>query len=166
MPFLRLPIFVGLLLLMVNCSTRTYYIVRHADRVPNADAITPAGVTRTRVLADSLKSKGIQRIFSTNTLRTRQTAQPLSEVISVPITLYGADTLAGFANFLKTQPNSLVVGHSNTILETARALGATPTATTIGDQEFDRLLIVTRKRQWFSPIRISVVEARYGAAAH
>ena len=159
-------IFVGVLLLMASCSTRTYYIVRHADRVPGQDAITAAGVVRTRALADSLKNKGIGRIFSTNTQRTRQTAQPLSETINVPITIYGADTLAGFANFLKKQPNSLVVGHSNTILETARALGATPTATTIGEQEFDRLLIVKRKKQWPGTVRVSVVEARYGAVAH
>ena len=157
--------FVGLLLI-TSCSTRTYYIVRHADRVPGQDAITPAGVARTRVLADSLRLKGIGRIFSTNTQRTRQTAQPLSEASSVPITLYSADTLAGFATYLKNQPNSLVVGHSNTILETARALGATPTATTIGEQEFDRLLIVKRKRHWFSPVRVSIIEARYGAVAH
>jgi phosphohistidine phosphatase SixA len=159
--------FVWLLLLTTSCSSQTYYIVRHADRVPNADALTPAGIIRSRVLADSLRNKRIQRIFSTNTQRTRQTAQPLSAAINVSITLYSADTLAGFVNFLKNQPNSLVVGHSNTILETARALGATPTATTIGEQEFDRLFIITRKRQWpKKKVRVSLVEARYGAVAH
>jgi phosphohistidine phosphatase SixA len=158
-----LSLLTALLLTISGCSVKTYYIVRHADRVPGQDAITPAGEIRTRVLADSLRSKGVQRIFSTNTARTRRTAQPLSSAINVPITLYSADTLANFAAMLKKQPNSLIVGHSNTILETARALGASPTATTILETEFDKLLIVRRTKNWFGPANTTVTETRYGA---
>jgi phosphohistidine phosphatase SixA len=156
---------VVLLLFLSGCSVKNYYIVRHADRVSGQDAITPAGEARTRVLADSLRNKGVQRIFSTNTARTRRTAQPLSEAVNVPITLYSADTLAGFAAMVKKQPNSLIVGHSNTILETARALGANPVATTIAETEFDKLLIVKRTKNWFGPVKTTVIETRYGAVA-
>ncbi|MEZ0608540.1 histidine phosphatase family protein [Fibrella sp. WM1] len=163
-----------LFLLASSCTTRTYYIVRHADRVPGQDAITPAGETRTRVLADSLRNKGITHIFSTDTRRTRLTATPLSEATGVAITLYNyadparqADVLAAFTETLRQKKTCLVVGHSNTILEIVRALGATPTVTSIGEQEFDRLFIVQRTQKWPSPgTRVRLREARYGAVAH
>lgn len=160
-------VLVVLICLTAGC-TRTYYVVRHADRpASGADAlISPDGYTRAKVLADTLRNKGIKHIFVTPFNRTRLTATPLSETISIPLTEYSPTPLSAFVNDLKKKKTSLVVGHSDTVLQTVSLLGASPTATVILAREFDRLFIVTRKKVFLMPLSVSLTEARYGAVAH
>src|ERR1051325_395271 len=87
------------ILFLVSCKTTTYYIVRHAEKeaattMTTDVPLTSAGKQRADALKDVLKNENIKFIYSTNYVRTKATAQPLADVIHVPIQIYDPrDTL-------------------------------------------------------------------------
>jgi broad specificity phosphatase PhoE len=129
----------------------TIFLVRHAERadtapgtVPAADPnLSDAGHARADSLAVMLKDAGIRAIFVTEFKRTQQTAAPLAKALGIQPTTVAAKDTPGLIDRMKKAPgNVLVVGHSNTVPEVVKAMGVT-TPVSIGDGEFDNLLIVT-----------------------
>jgi phosphohistidine phosphatase SixA len=117
------------------------YLTRHAEKsATGADpALTPEGVIRANNIAAMLKKSGITSIYSTNVLRTKQTAQPLSALLNLPVQTYDGAALANFAAQLRALPgNTLVVGHSDTTPELIRLLTG-DVVPAIADTEFDNL---------------------------
>ncbi|WP_018617826.1 SixA phosphatase family protein [Spirosoma luteum] len=152
---------------LTACTTTTVYIVRHAEKVSETDTtnLTPAGYARAAALADTLANRGIDSIFSTPYRRTRQTAQPLATRLGLPVVDYPAKPMEAIVdriNRMRTK-TVLVVGHSNTILEIARGLGAQPAMSRIEAGDFDNLFQVTihhgpfRKSVDFSPITYGMI---------
>ncbi|MCB2376839.1 histidine phosphatase family protein [Hymenobacter sp. BT635] len=128
----------------------TVYIVRHAEKDPTpglADpALTPAGEQRAQALREKLGREPIVAIFTTNTIRTRTTAAPLATALNLTPQVYDARQLGPLVERIKAEyagKKVLVVGHSNTILETVEALGAPRPVPTVADDEFSNLLEVT-----------------------
>ena len=149
-----------------SCTTIHYYVVRHADRLGTQDALkNPEGPDRATALAERLSGESIRNIFSTDFQRTRLTAKPLSDRIGVPISIY-TEAIPVFTANLKTKSTSLVVGHSDTILDIVRGLGAHTDVAAIGHDEFDRLFIVQRRKILWGNWRATVTATRYGAEAH
>ena len=110
-------------LLLTACS-HTFYIVRHAEKVTtdgsnmmtNDPALTEAGKERAEALKEILASKKISYIFSTNTTRTKNTAEPTRAYFKLVTELYAPVPDTVFINKLKSlKKNTLIVGHSNTV---------------------------------------------------
>src|SRR5678816_2264441 len=135
--------------------TRTIYIVRHAEKIASSDSaakmmqndppLSEAGKVRALVLKDELASKHVDHIYSTNTTRTRSTAEPLSQAIKVNVETYSnIDSLISTIKSIKG--NVLVVGHSNTVDDIVNKLcGQTKIAADLKDGEYDNLFIVKFK---------------------
>lgn len=124
-----------------SADAKFIYITRHAEKSATGTdpALTAEGVTRANNIAATLKKSGITSIYSTNFVRTKQTAQPLSTLTSVPVQIYDDSQMATFVAQLKALPgNTLVVGHSNTVPELVRQLSG-DIVPAIPDTEFDRL---------------------------
>lgn len=157
-----------LLMFSTGCSTgHRIYFVRHAEKssAPAGDPdLTEAGQQRAEQLSRVLRDKGIRAIFSTNTRRTRQTAGPVSLQTGVPIVLYSNDTTSRFLyRLLELEQPSLVVGHSNTVLQMLRELGLRPSMTEIPDNDYDNLFIVTQRLQnGRAGYRLHLKERTYG----
>ncbi|MCR5886270.1 histidine phosphatase family protein [Hymenobacter sp. J193] len=166
-------------LLLAGCATTqtilppaaaptVVYIVRHGEKdlTPGlADPpLTPAGQQRAQALHDTLAARGIKAVFSTNTSRTKNTVQPLATQLKLPVQLYDAKQLPALATRIRREYGGqrvVVAGHSNTILETAEALGARRPVPTIGDDEYNYLLQVTVPAD--TTQAPSAVARRYGA---
>ena len=79
-------------LLLTACS-HTYYVVRHAEKAnpspgntmssPNNPPLSDAGQQRAVALKETLKDSKIKYIFSTNTIRTTTTAEPLAKALGL-----------------------------------------------------------------------------------
>jgi len=135
----------------ISCS-RTVYVVRHAEKIASSDSVgkmmqndpllSEAGKVRALVLKDELASKHIGHIYSTNTTRTRSTAEPLSQAIKVNVEPYtNIDSLVTKIRSIKG--NVLVVGHSNTVDDIVNKLcGQAKIASDLKDGEYDNLFIV------------------------
>jgi len=117
------------------------YLVRHGEKAAdgNDPSLTPQGRQRAQNIATMLHRAGIQAIFSSATVRTLETAKPLSASLSLPVQQYDAGRPEALVAKVKAlQGPVLVVGHSNTLPELVRLFGGAPGAE-IGDNEFDRV---------------------------
>jgi phosphohistidine phosphatase SixA len=132
----------------VSCSKdnekKVIYMVRHAEKdvVPkNNPPLTTDGVIRSVDLASWFKDIEIDTVFSTDFVRMRETAKPLTELQNLEISLYKAKDFEGFAKALRNMKvdTILVIGHSNTILEQIEAMGLERPQEEIKENEYDKI---------------------------
>ena len=148
---------------MAGCSSSKYLIVRHAEKasltkdsvgmMANNPPLSEPGKVRAFVLRDELKDDKIAHIFSTNTIRTVSTAQPLSDQVGIPIVHYSSarDSMDAFIGRVKNlKGNVVIVGHSNTVDDLVNKLtGRNDIPGDLQDAEYDNLFIVTKKgKKW------------------
>jgi phosphohistidine phosphatase SixA len=135
------------LTLLAAASTDAQTVValaRHAEKVDESRdaALSEKGRERARALAALLKDAGIDAVYSTDYARTRDTAKPLSELLSKPVEIYDGDALDALAAKLRSAGRrALVVGHSDTTPELVRALGGRE-GSAIDPDEYDRLYLL------------------------
>ncbi|MES2149518.1 MAG: phosphoglycerate mutase family protein [Pseudomonadota bacterium] len=118
------------------------YVLRHGEKLADSKdpALSGAGQLRAQNLAVLLRKTGIQAIFSSAYVRTRQTAQPLATLLGLEVQSYDAARPAELVARVKALGGStLVVGHSNTVPELVRLFGGKPGAEIDEKNEFDRL---------------------------
>ena len=122
------------------------YLVRHAERAEDGTrdpAISEAGWSRARLLAEMLRDAGLTHLHTTDLRRTRMTGQPLAERSGLTFDVYDPRDLSGLADRLRATPGRhLVLGHSNTTPQMVAALGGDP-GDPIEEMEYDRLYLVT-----------------------
>lgn len=127
-------------------QTTTVWIVRHAEKDTafatraNPD-LTAEGKQRAKDLAVYLKKESIAVIYSTDTKRTRQTA----EHITAPLDIYNPKNVGTVATQLLEKAKGktvLLVGHSNTVLETIEALGGQRPVKALSDDDYDYIFKV------------------------
>ena len=101
-------------------ETTTYYFIRHAEKdrsdASNKDPnLLQKGVFRAAKWSYVLEHVKFDAVYSTDYIRTRQTAQPTAEKNNVAITLYNPSELNS-ENFRENTKGKtvFVVGHSNT----------------------------------------------------
>lgn len=156
----KIILYLLVLIIVSSCNSVKYYIVRHAEKetastgtvmnTPNDPPLSATGRVRAIDLRETLKNKGIQRIFSTNTIRTISTAQPLNELrgdtqIEIYNTKDSLDYFIGSIQQIK-KGNVLIVGHSNTVDDIVNKLvGEKKVPGDLPDSEYDNLYIVTKK---------------------
>jgi phosphohistidine phosphatase SixA len=161
-------IFLFIAIVLPACKS-TIYIVRHAEKSTepkNDPHLTAEGEQRAQALKILLQNKKIQQIFSTNTNRTKETAMPVSNLNNIPIQLYNNDTTSNFyKHIFLSKKNTLVIGHSNTVLKMLDSLHLQGKMKSIGDKEYDNLFIVKVKKYCAAcknPFKATLVENKYG----
>ena len=159
-------IVVLLVVLFSQCSGPRIYIVRHAEKetVSQDPDLTAEGKARAEDLAAVMKNNKIEKIYSTETNRTKQTAAPFSAQSGIHIEPYRNDTLQKFLyHILESGKNTLIIGHSNTSLTMLRELSLTPSMNEIPEDDYDNLFIVTLKsRSGPAGFRLKLKESTYG----
>lgn len=175
----RLGIYLGLLtvlflgssFLTASAKETVIYIVRHAEKDTsnpnNSDPdLSAEGQARAFDLARILKKEKFAAIFSTPFKRTQQTAEPLALSNKLPIINYEAKNFTGIVqNVLGQYKNekTLIVGHSNTIMEIAKAFGAkVPVENLDEPSDYDLLLRIRIDKNGKAKLLIT----RYGKAHH
>jgi broad specificity phosphatase PhoE len=159
-------LFAIILLACMSC-THSYYIVRHAERAtagPNMSSDVPlseAGQQRAQALRSLLQNEKIDEIFSTNTTRTKSTAQPIADHLNKTVQMYGPRPDSAFIQLLRSKKkNVLVVGHSNTVDDIANMLtGKTVVAADLKETEYDNLFVVKTKGK-----KVTFENRKYGTA--
>ena len=159
-------IFIVAILISLVCSScaHSYFIVRHAEKATqeanmSSDVpLTDKGKQRAEDLKQILKGKKIAYVNSTNTIRTKSTAQPTADYFHVPVEIYGPQPDSAFIHMLKTKKkNVLVVGHSNTVDDIVNMLcGEKKISQDLPDNEYNKLFIVKFKggKRIFSSVDI------------
>lgn len=128
----------------------TLFIVRHAEKsAPNGDLpLSAEGRSRAAKLASLLRDAGVDRIYTTEMMRTRETAEPLATQLRVSaetVPVQDVDALVTRLRALAPGSTALVVNHSGTIPKIVEKLGG-GTIQPISEDEYDRLLVVTLEK--------------------
>ena len=135
----------------VRAQSTVVVLVRHAEKVDDSrdPALSEAGERRAEALAAALGDAGIQAVYTTQYVRTRDTAAPLARATGVePVIIASAGDATANAAAIAAHIREhnagrtvLVVGHSNTVPAIITALGGADVGT-IGDDEYFHLFIV------------------------
>ena len=148
------------LIMLASCET-TIYLVRHGERITTGanPVLLPAGEARAQALSELMADKRINEVLTTDSNRTRQTAQPTATRFNLPLTIYGKDTIPGFVASLKNKwgKNILIVSHSETIPLIVQEFGYALQSPITG---FNRLIIIKRKKG--NPVEMTYQETTYG----
>lgn len=147
----------------------TVILVRHAEKaaVPAGDpALTDEGVIRAQALSSMLRDSGVDAIYTTPFRRTRETAAPLANALGLQaVELRPGKTMAAETAALLREKHKgqtvVVVGHSNSTPDLARALGANGVPAVEDAWEFDNVFILTFRGDEAPHF----VRLRYGAAS-
>lgn len=152
---MRRIIVLGIVSIWITGCSQKYFIVRHGEKeqvstgttmqTPDDPPLTSAGTARAAALAQRLHKEKIRHIYSTNTIRTRSTAQPAAVEFKLDLVIYkSADS--SFIEMLKgLRKNVLVVGHSNTVDELVNGLFGRQQISDLPDTAYDNLFILTRR---------------------
>jgi broad specificity phosphatase PhoE len=123
----------------------TFYVIRHMRKGAGDDPpLSAEGAVEAHRLAGLLKGKGIAAIFVTDTIRSRQTGQPLAIATGIALQTYDPRDNSALARRAAAFPGSiLIVGHSNTVPAIVAALGGTPPGP-MSEEDYGRLFAVER----------------------
>ena len=162
-----IPLFFFVGVLLMGCGPTRIYIVRHAEKVMDGSKdpkLTSDGEERAKTLASVLRNRKIERLYATETARAEATAKPLAVLMKKPILYYAHDTMPQFIiKILDSAVNTLIVGHSNTVLKILYDMGLKPTVKEIGDSEYNNLFIVSlRNKNGRVGYTMTLDETHYG----
>jgi broad specificity phosphatase PhoE len=127
---------------------------------PNNPPLSAQGEQRAQALKETLKDSKVEYIFSTNTIRTMTTAEPLSKLRGLTIENYGPMPDSAFIQKLKgLKKNVVIVGHSNTVDDIVNGLTGKKTVPgDLQDSEYSNLFVVTYKGK-----KVTFERRTYGA---
>lgn len=141
----------AVLLIAAPAQAQTVVIVRHGEKVaPNGDPdLSAAGQARAQALAHALADARVSVVLATPLKRTQQTAGPAAKAVGVPVVAVSFDggdaahvaRVAAQARQAPAGATVLIVGHSNTIGDIARALGDTAPPP-VTDCEYDQMTVL------------------------
>jgi len=144
-------------------------IVRHAEKAaePSDDPpLTAAGVERAHALATALRDAGVNAIFTTQLIRTRDTAQPFAAARGLTPEVIpakrgeGKEHADAIVAAMRRHAGEivLIVDHSNTIPAVIAALGG-PRVGNICEPVYGNLFVLIP-----GTTETRLVRSRYGAA--
>lgn len=151
-----------LALILQGCAPVSYYIVRHAEKAPQAAGgssdvpLSAEGAARAEALRDVLAKEGIKVVYTTPYQRTRATAAPVAKALNLTVQTYTPGDTAFIANLKgRKRGNVLIVGHSNTVDDLVAGLLGERKFNDLPDSQYGDLFIVRRKGTfaWFDQER-------------
>ena len=126
-----------------------YYFIRHAEKdrsdpTNKNPSLTIQGLERANKWAVFFKDKNIAAVYSTNYIRTQQTALPIAKEQNIEIINYTTKELIS-EKFIANNKgkNIVIVGHSNTTPELVNSLLGEKKYKDIADRENNNLFVVT-----------------------
>ena len=160
--FLLLCFLLSCICLQPAHAQSTIFVTRHADRYGTEPdpSLTPTGEKQSQALAQLLSDANVRHIFTTELVRTQQTAAPLARLTGItPVTVpqQNFDELITKVR-ASLQPNQsiLVVGHRATVPKIVHALTGKDIPP-LGSAEYGCLIAITL----FPDGHSSVVTLRY-----
>jgi phosphohistidine phosphatase SixA len=153
---IQIPAFLVLLILISISESvvaqQVVFIVRHADpptmlvmdKLPKNTPISDAGKLRANRLAKLLKDANLKAIYTSTALRTIQTAEPLSNLINIPIKQIPKKNIGVLLEDIESnyaKDKVLIVSHWNYVPKILKALGYKD-AVKFAKSEYDNLYVV------------------------
>ena len=135
-------------------ATETVQLIlfRHAEKEQDGNNTDPdlsaAGKQRAERLAAMLKDVAIDELYATPYKRTAQTMAPMAAARRLQVTTYNPGQLQELVHTLRDKNGKTIVvaGHANTIPDLLNELLGTNKYTTLSENDFGKVWIVTMSR--------------------
>jgi phosphohistidine phosphatase SixA len=145
-------------------KTKTIILIRHAEKEAAAmtDSANPplsaAGKERAERLAKVVRKYHPGAIYSTDTIRTRSTVEPLAKKRGLTVQIYDASKPQDLVNTIMTSKTKrfVIVGHSNTIPPLANLLAKKELFKNLEDNEYSVIWLI-RLRQG-KPAKVELLD--------
>ncbi len=132
------------------------FALRHADRKPDADDLSPAGIERAELLARMLAESGIRTAYCSDAIRTQRTIASLKQLLGAKLDVVAVGTGTGSASDIADHVRQIVhkvkglpddavaaiVGHTNTVGPIIEGLTG-HTVDPIAEAQFDKLFALS-----------------------
>ena len=144
----------------LSFAQRMVILTRHAERADGAATmggsdpkLSAIGAARAARLVAMLGDANIAAIFTTEYLRTKDTAAPLAAKIKLTPEVIAAAQLNTLIEKIQLHADDtvLIVGHSNTVPMIIKALGGPDVS--IGDDEYDNLFFYVPATKTLTRVR-------------
>lgn len=140
----------------------TYYLIRHTEKVTtdksNRDPeLNSIGKEHALHWAETLKTVAFDAIYSTNYIRTQNTAAPIAQQQGLPILPYNPRILFN-AEFQRATKGKtvLIVGHSNSTPAFVNAMLGKKKFTALSEDDYNSLFIVSKQGEHSNPILLNI----------
>jgi len=153
----------------------TVVVVRHAEKAAGGSdpELTQEGAERAAALARTLGHAGVTHVFASEFKRTQLTVAPLAAATGLEVQVVSAREPDAQREAIEALPGGSVVvvaGHSNTVPGLVAALGGEIEeleqheryGPMLGDDQYDRLFVVTASESSDGARVVSTLELRYG----
>lgn len=132
---------------LAETEASTFILVRHAEKDYGDDPnLIEIGRQRAELLKDILANEDIDAVYTTNTKRTVQTAEPVAEYHDLKLQYYSPFELNQTAAKLRSRHRGetvLVVGHSNTTPELTGILDKRNDYPRFSELDYGNLYVIT-----------------------
>lgn len=147
----------------------TVILLRHAEKdvSETADSMNPelsaAGKARAEKLIGVIEKYQPDAIYSTQYIRTRETARPLARKRREMIQLYSERNLEQMRDLILSGKikRLVVVGHNNTTPALVNLLLKEDKYKKLGDNEYDKIFILKIRRYKRKPAKVKETEITY-----
>lgn len=131
-----------------NNYITTVFLVRHAEKLKSESkdpGLHPDGIIRAAKLCKMLLKTGINKIYSTDYIRTRETVKPLADSLNIDIQLYKPGDTKIIREIMSDSTGSkiLIAGHSNTIPQLVNQITGEKKYKDLKNDEYNKLFIVS-----------------------
>jgi broad specificity phosphatase PhoE len=132
----------------VTTEGTTVILIRHAERLAappgnNDPHLSAAGKARAKLLVRVLSQANVSAIYTSNFVRTIETAQPLADALGIsPIKASDAEDIKKDILLKHAGKTVLVVGHTDTVPEVIQLFGDN-SGHEIDEDEFDNMFVAT-----------------------
>lgn len=127
-------------------NTTTYYFIRHAEKADNSKnpVLSEIGLERAKTWNKIFSEIDFDQIYTTDYIRTQQTASPAAVTRKINIKLYDPKTIV-IDSFKKETVGKkvLIVGHSNSTPDFVNKIINKDKYTAIDENTFGNLYIIT-----------------------
>ena len=129
-------------------ETTKIYLLRHAEKdttIKQDPSLTKEGVERSERLSNLLKEVPVDKLFSTNARRTKQTLLPLSISKGLAIDFYDSKDSMSMEKLysLIKYKTTVIAGHSNTIPDLVNTLIGQEVYPEMDESEFGKIWVLT-----------------------
>lgn len=134
-----------------------FILLRHAEDFDTGSdpVLTPEGEERAERLSNILGEVNLNRVYSTDFNRTKQTATPIANDQGLPLSFYQGDEHEQVIDEVLDNENegtTLIIGHTNTTANFLNSLTGTSDFPNIPSDEFDNMYIVSTKEKGDSKV--------------
>ncbi len=133
--------------IQVAHSQGAIFLIRHAEQVHDVEdpPLTADGIERAKAWAAIFRDAGINMIYTSKKVRTKQTGEAIAQELNIPLATMPRRDVTGLVNQVrKEHPDDvvLIISHSKTVPKLVAAFAPFAENPAIKKNDYDNLFVI------------------------